>query len=104
MVVIVFTDQQVVLAYGAESDRSLGIPGEVWLLTYIDLYAAVKKHLFFSYNHSAILGVYSNIAVARYYAASRMHVASTMLASSFPIWLLSQFFTEILICSIIMVL
>jgi hypothetical protein len=29
MVGIVFTDQQVVLAYGAESDRSLGIPGEV---------------------------------------------------------------------------
>jgi hypothetical protein len=41
MVGIVFTDQQVVLAYGAESDRSLGIPGEVWLLTTsVNLYTA----------------------------------------------------------------
>lgn len=43
MVEIVFTDQQVVLAYGAESDRSLGIPGEVWLLTtMVNIYATVR--------------------------------------------------------------
>ena len=50
MVEILFIDQQVVLAYGAESDRSLGIPGEVWLLTTIvNLYATAR-------------GGYSNIA------------------------------------------
>jgi hypothetical protein len=50
MVEILFTDQQVVLAYGAESDRSLGIPGEVILLTTIvNIYATAY-------------GGYSNIA------------------------------------------
>jgi hypothetical protein len=50
MVEILFTDQQVVLAYGAESDRSLGIPGEVILLTTIvNIYATAH-------------GGYSNIA------------------------------------------
>jgi hypothetical protein len=50
MVAILFTDQQVVLAYGAESDRSLGIPGEVILLTTIvNIYATAH-------------GGYSNIA------------------------------------------
>jgi len=49
MVEILFIDQQVVLAYGAESDRSLGIPGEVWLLTIVNLYATAR-------------GGYSNIA------------------------------------------
>lgn len=43
MVEILFIDQQVVLAYGAESDRSLGIPGEVWPLTTIaNLYARAR--------------------------------------------------------------
>ena len=55
---IVFTDQQVVLAYGAESDRSLGIPGEVWLLTSIvNQYATVQKH-HYNCNLSAIHGVF----------------------------------------------
>ena len=50
MVEILFIDQQVVLAYGAESDRSLGIPGEVWLLTTIvNIYSTAR-------------GGYSNIA------------------------------------------
>jgi len=47
---ILFIDQQVVLAYGAESDRSLGIPGEVQLLpTIVNLCATAR-------------GGYSNIA------------------------------------------
>jgi len=64
--VIVFTDQQVVLAYGAESDRSLGIPGEVWLLTKIVNQCATVQKNHFNCNLSAIHGVFSNIAVARY--------------------------------------